>query len=79
MAACQHSSQEASTLTLFRASLIAVLFLTSKCRARPIRRPSFTTRRAENLEHIDVALIDGAEHEIASNDGSDGRLARPEQ
>jgi phosphatidylserine/phosphatidylglycerophosphate/cardiolipin synthase-like enzyme len=51
-------------LSQFRVSLTAVLFLTSlaPCGADPA--PAIHYAPAENLEHIDVALIDRAEHEI---------------
>jgi phosphatidylserine/phosphatidylglycerophosphate/cardiolipin synthase-like enzyme len=48
----------------FRVSLTAVLFLTSlaPCGADPA--PVIHYAPTENLEHIDVALIDGTRHEI---------------
>jgi hypothetical protein len=51
-------------LNLFRTSLIAVPFLASlaSCSADPA--PVIHSAPAENLEHVDVALIDRAEHEI---------------
>jgi phosphatidylserine/phosphatidylglycerophosphate/cardiolipin synthase-like enzyme len=51
-------------LNLFRTSLIAVPFLASlaPCSADPA--PIIHYAPAENLEHVDVALIDRAEHEI---------------
>jgi len=51
-------------LNLFRTSLIAVHFLASlaPCSADPA--PIIHYAPAGNLEHIDVALIDRAEHEI---------------
>ena len=54
----------AVTLNLLRASLTAVPFLATlaPCRAEPT--PAIHYAPAENLEHIDVALIDRAEHEI---------------
>jgi phosphatidylserine/phosphatidylglycerophosphate/cardiolipin synthase-like enzyme len=54
----------AIALSQFRVSLTAVLFLTSlaPCHADPA--PAIHYAPAENLEHIDVALIDRAEHEI---------------
>ena len=47
-----------------RASLTAVPFLATlaPCRAEPT--PAIHYAPAENLEHVDVALIDRAEHEI---------------
>jgi hypothetical protein len=52
------------TLNLSRASLTALLFLTliDPCRADPA--PVIHYAPAENLEHVDVALIDSARHEI---------------
>jgi phosphatidylserine/phosphatidylglycerophosphate/cardiolipin synthase-like enzyme len=52
------------TLNLSRASLTALLFLTliDPCRADPA--PVIHYAPAENLEHVDVALIDGVRHEI---------------
>jgi hypothetical protein len=47
-------------LNLFRASMTAALLIMSPCCAEPVIH--YTP--AENLEHIDVALIDRAEHEI---------------
>ena len=54
----------AVTLNLLRASLTAVPFLATlaPCRAEPT--PAIHYAPAENLEHVDVALIDRAEHEI---------------
>jgi phosphatidylserine/phosphatidylglycerophosphate/cardiolipin synthase-like enzyme len=54
----------AIALSQFRVSLTAVLFLTSlaPCGADPA--PVIHYAPTENLEHIDVALIDGARHEI---------------
>jgi phosphatidylserine/phosphatidylglycerophosphate/cardiolipin synthase-like enzyme len=54
----------AIALSQFRVSLTAVLFLTSlaPCVAEPA--PAIHYAPAENLEHSDVALIDGARHEI---------------
>ena len=53
-----------ATLNLFRTSLIAVPFLASlaPCSADPA--PVTHSAPAENLEHVDEALIDRAEHEI---------------
>jgi phosphatidylserine/phosphatidylglycerophosphate/cardiolipin synthase-like enzyme len=58
----QDESQQA--LSQFRVSLTAVLFLTSlaPCGADPA--PVIHYAPTENLEHVDVALIDSAEHEI---------------
>ena len=58
------SGSGAVALNLLRASLTAVLFLATlvPCRAEPT--PAIHYAPAENLEHIDVALIDRAEHEI---------------
>ena len=47
-------------LNLFRASIAAALLITSPCCTEPVIHYA----PAENLEHIDVALIDRAEHEI---------------
>jgi hypothetical protein len=57
----------AIALSQFRVSLTAVLFLTSlaPCGAEPA--PAIHYAPAENLEHSDVALIDGARHEIDWN------------
>jgi hypothetical protein len=54
----------AIALSQFRVSLTAVLFLTSlaPCAADPA--PAIHYAPIENLEHVDVALIDRAEHEI---------------
>src|ERR1700719_2787975 len=54
----------AIALSQFRVSLTAVLFITSlaPCGAAPA--PVIHYAPTENLEHIDVALIDGAWHEI---------------
>jgi phosphatidylserine/phosphatidylglycerophosphate/cardiolipin synthase-like enzyme len=54
----------AIALSQFRVSLTAVLFLTSlaPCGADPA--PTIHYAPGENLEHVDVALIDRAEHEI---------------
>jgi phosphatidylserine/phosphatidylglycerophosphate/cardiolipin synthase-like enzyme len=54
----------AIALSQFRVSLTAVLFLTSltPCGADPA--PAIHYAPGENLEHVDVALIDRAEHEI---------------
>jgi phosphatidylserine/phosphatidylglycerophosphate/cardiolipin synthase-like enzyme len=54
----------AIALSQLRVSLTAVLFLTSlaPCGADPA--PVIHYAPTENLEHIDVALIDGARHEI---------------
>ena len=51
-------------MNLFRVSLTAGLFLASlaPCLAEPA--PSIHYAPGENLEHVDVALIDGAAHEI---------------
>jgi phosphatidylserine/phosphatidylglycerophosphate/cardiolipin synthase-like enzyme len=51
-------------LNLFRISLTAVLFLGlfASCSADPA--PAIHYSPAENPEHVDVALIDGADHEI---------------
>ena len=51
-------------MSLLRVFLTAVLLLASlaPCRADPA--PVIHYAPAENLEHIDVGLIDGAEHEI---------------
>jgi hypothetical protein len=53
----------AIALSQFRVSLTAVLFLTSQapCGADPA--PIIHYAPTENLEHVDVALIDRAEHE----------------
>ena len=60
------ASQKLNTIALsqFRVSLTAVLFLTSlaPCGADPA--PVIHYAPIENLEHVDVALIDRAEHEI---------------
>ncbi len=58
------SGSGAVALNLLRASLTAVPFLATlaPCRAEPT--PAIHYAPAENLEHIDVALIDRAEHEI---------------
>jgi hypothetical protein len=47
-----------------RAALTVVVFLTPRapCRADPA--PIIHYAPAENLEHVDVELIDGARHEI---------------
>jgi phosphatidylserine/phosphatidylglycerophosphate/cardiolipin synthase-like enzyme len=61
-----HASQKLNAIALsqFRVSLTAVLFLTSlaPCGADPA--PAIHYAPGENLEHVDVALIDRAEHEI---------------
>ena len=52
-------------LNLFRALLTAALFVAlvaPPCCADPV--PVIHYAPAENLEHVDVALIDRAEHEI---------------
>jgi hypothetical protein len=48
-------------MNLIRAS-IAVASILALCRANPA--PSIHYAPAENLEHVDVALIDTAKHEI---------------
>jgi hypothetical protein len=48
-------------MNLIRAS-IAVASILALCRANPA--PSIHYALAENLEHVDVALIDAAKHEI---------------
>jgi len=48
-------------MNLIRAS-IAVASILALCRANPA--PSIHYAPAENLEHVDVALIDAAKHEI---------------
>jgi hypothetical protein len=52
------------SLNLLRTSIAAILFLASlaPCRADPA--PVIHYAPGENLEHVDVALIDRAEHEI---------------
>jgi hypothetical protein len=72
----------AIALSQFRVSLTAVLFITSlaPCGAAPA--PVIHYAPTENLEHIDVALIDGAWHEIdmaayVLTDWPVGRPARP--
>jgi len=54
----------AIALSQFRVSLTAVLFLTSlaPCATDPAHAIHYAP--IENLEHVDVALIDRAEHEI---------------
>ena len=51
-------------MNLFRASIrvAAILALCTPGRADPV--PAVHYAPAENLEHVDVALIDGAKHDI---------------
>ena len=59
-----HNGAAASLGSIARVSLTAILFLTSlaPCSADPV--PVIHYAPAENLEHVDVALIDRAEREI---------------
>ncbi|MFZ3328359.1 MAG: hypothetical protein WA231_21845 [Methylocella sp.] len=59
-----HNGAAASLGSIARVSLTAILFLTSlaPCSAEPA--PAIHYAPAENLEHVDVALIDRAQHEI---------------
>jgi phosphatidylserine/phosphatidylglycerophosphate/cardiolipin synthase-like enzyme len=54
----------AIALSQFRVSLTAVLFLTSLAPCATDPAPAIHYAPTENLEHIDVALIHGARHEI---------------
>jgi hypothetical protein len=54
----------AIALSQFRISLTAVLFLTSLAPCGADQAPVIHYAPTENLEHIDVALIDAARHEI---------------
>jgi phosphatidylserine/phosphatidylglycerophosphate/cardiolipin synthase-like enzyme len=60
------ASQKLNTIALsqFRVSLTAVLFLTSLAPCGADLAPVIHYAPGENLEHVDVALIDRARHEI---------------
>jgi phosphatidylserine/phosphatidylglycerophosphate/cardiolipin synthase-like enzyme len=51
-------------LNLLRTSIAPVLFLASLAPGRADPAPAIHYAPVENLEHVDVALIDRAEHEI---------------
>src|SRR5580700_56894 len=60
-----HAASRSVSLNLLRTSIAAVLLLASlalPCCADPA--PVIHYAPGENLEHVDVALIDRAEHEI---------------
>jgi hypothetical protein len=51
-------------MKLFRAAIIAAAFVAIGALSRADPAPTVHYAPAENLEHIDVSLIDGARHEI---------------